>query len=288
MGDSTLSGFTVSGDTSGDCPLLFASPHSGRDYPSAFLAATALTLAQLRRAEDPFVDALLDGVGEIPVVRARFGRAWLDLNRAEDEVEAAMFEGDVAPTPPRATDRVAAGLGVMPRVAAQGLDIYRRRVATDDGRDRLAQVHRPYHARIAELLDRARSVHGYAILIDCHSMPAPAGIRPPQIVLGDRHGSSAAGELVALVERHFVAAGWRVARNNPYAGGYTTECHGAPLSGIHAVQIEIDRGLYMDPARMVRHLGFAKVAEQLAALGPAVIAAAPQLGLQAWRREAAE
>ena len=288
MPDSILSGFTVSGDTSGRSALLFASPHSGRDYPPAFLAATPLTLAQLRRAEDPFVDALLEGQGDIPVVRARYGRAWLDLNRAEDEMEAAMFEGDVAPLPPRSTERVTAGLGVMPRVAAQGLDIYRRRVSTDDGRDRLASVHRPYHARIAELLERARAVHGYAILIDCHSMPTPNGMRPPQIVLGDRHGSSASARLVALIERHFLDAGWRVARNDPYAGGFTTERHGTPGTGIHAVQIEIDRSLYMDPARMVRHLGFAKVADQLTALGRLVAAAAPNLGLEPWLREAAE
>ena len=288
MADSCVQGFTVSGDSSGRFPLVLASPHSGRDYPPAFLAATPLTLAQLRRAEDPFVDALLDDVGEVPVVRARFGRAWLDLNRAEDEIDPAMFENDAAPFPPRQTERVAAGLGVLPRLAAQGLDIYRRRIVHAEGRARLIDVHRPYHARIDELLARARRRHGRAILIDCHSMPTPAGARPPQIVVGDRYGTSASAGLVELVTRHFEAAGCRVARNDPYAGGFTTERHGLRDGGNEAMQIEIDRSLYMDPARMTRHTGFAHVARLMTSLATAVLAHAARPGSFPAFREAAE
>ena len=287
MHDSLLPGFSVSGDSDGRWPLVMASPHSGRDYPPAFLAASRLSLAQLRRAEDPFVDALLDDIHGIPVMRARHGRAFLDLNRAEDELDPAMFDGP-PPFAPRSTDRVTAGLGVLPRVAAQGMDIYRRRLSPDEARLRLAALHRPWHARITELLARAQARHGHAILIDCHSMPQPAGVLPPQIVLGDRHGSSASAALVGLIERHFRAAGWRVGRNIPYAGGHTTEFHGAPLAGVHAVQIEIDRGLYMDTQRLTRHSGFAAVASQMAELARLIVAAAPSLGLGPSLREAAE
>ena len=278
MNDSMLPGFSVSGDSDGRWPVVMASPHSGRDYPPAFLAASRLSMAQLRRAEDPLVDALLEGIGDVPVLTARHGRAFLDLNRAEDELDPAMFDG-APPLPARITDRVTAGLGVLPRVAAQGLDIYRRRLASAEVGDRLAALHRPWHTRIAELLARAQARHGYAILIDCHSMPRPAGVLPPQIVLGDRHGTTAAPALVALIERHFAAAGWRVARNAPYAGGHTTQFHGNAAAGIHAVQIEIDRSLYMDPQRLTRHDGFDAVADQMAALSRLLVGAAPMLGL---------
>ncbi len=287
MGDSLLPGFSVSGDSDGRWPLVMASPHSGRDYPAAFLAASRLTLAQLRRAEDAFVDDLLDDVIGVPVLRARHGRAFLDLNRAEDELDPAMFEGP-PPLPPRITDRVSAGLGVLPRVASQGMDIYRRRIPSVEAEARLARLHRPWHARIAELLARAQARHGHAILIDCHSMPKPAGTMPPQIVIGDRFGTSAAPALVALIERHFRAAGWRVARNSPYAGGHTTEFHGAAAAGIHAVQIEIDRSLYMDSHRLARHDGFTTVATQMAGLAKLLVTAAPMLGLGPELREAAE
>lgn len=287
MNDSLAPGFSVSGDSDGRWPIVVASPHSGREYPAGFLAASRLTLPQLRRAEDPFVDALLDGVEGVPVLRARYGRAFLDLNRAADELDPGMIDG-VPPLPPRATERVAAGLGVLPRVAAQGLDIYRRRVPAAEAAARLAALHRPWHARITELLARARARHGYAILIDCHSMPQPAGTLPPQVILGDRHGHSASPALMAVIERHFRGSGWRVGRNIPYAGGHTTEFHAAPGLGIHAVQIELDRGLYMDPQRLVRHAGFDTVARQLTGLVRLLVAAVPTLGLHPALREAAE
>ena len=284
-------GFSVTGDEQGALPLVLASPHSGRDYPPGFIAATRLTLAQLRRAEDAYVDTLLaDAVGAgVPLIAARFGRGWLDLNRSPHELDPAMFVEPLDDHPDQTGERVAAGLGVVPRVAAHGLDIYPGRLPVADARARLASVHAPYHAMLHNLLDRARQRHGYAVLVDCHSMPTPPAAygAPPEIVLGDLHGRSANGALMTLIEAHWQAAGFRVARNMPYAGGFTTAQHGRPLQGIHAVQLEIDRALYMDPARLQRHGGFGRLATLLARLAQRIIEASPALGLApAWRAAA--
>lgn len=287
MHDSSQPGFSVSGASDGRSPLVFASPHSGREYPPAFLAASRLPLAQLRRAEDAMVDHLLDAIEASPVLRARFARTFLDLNRAADEIDPEMFAGALT-IPSRHTDRVSAGLGVLPRLATQGQAIYARKLDPADAAARIAHVHRPWHDRIATLIERARARHGHAILVDCHSMPTPPGIRPAQIVLGDRYGNSAAPALVALIERHFAGLGWRVARNAPYAGGHTTEAHGDVGSGIHAIQIEIDRALYMDGATLARHAGFGRVASAMAGLAHKLADAAPRLGLGPLLREAAE
>jgi N-formylglutamate deformylase len=276
--DSLLPGFSMSGDCDGRWPLLMTSPHSGREFPPAFLSASRLSIAQLRRAEDALVDELLAGVGGVPVMRARFGRAFLDLNRGPDELDPAMFDGVLAMSA-TSGDRVAAGLGVIPRIAGHGLDIYRRRLPAIEAERRLASLHRPWHARISELLTRAKARHGYAILIDCHSMPTPAGVNSPQIVLGDRFGRSAAPALVELIEQHFTDSGWRVARNKPYAGGHTTVFHADVESGIHAVQIEIDRNLYADARSLIRHAGFDRVQAAMTGLAAAVVGAAAELGL---------
>ena len=263
-------GFTLSGDDGGRFPVVVASPHSGRDYPADFLARTRLTLAQLRRGEDAYVDGLLDGVAAsgVPRLAARYGRSWLDLNRGPDELDPAMYVEPLDACAAQSAERVKAGLGVVPRIAAAGLDIYPTRLRLADARARIAGVHVPWHATLAGLLAAARARHGFAILLDCHSMPAPVAARggAPQVVIGDLHGTSADAALVEGIAAHFAAAGWRTARNAPYAGGYTTARHGDPAQGIHAVQIEIDRALYMDPARLARHMGFPAVAAQLTAL----------------------
>ena len=287
MDDSLQPGFSVTGPCDGRSPLLFTSPHSGRDYPAAFLAAARLPIAQLRRAEDAMVDQLLVGIDGAPVMRARYARTFLDLNRAADEIDAAMFHGTFA-LPMRPTDRVMAGLGVIPRIAARGEEIYAGRIAAADAEIRIAALHTPWHDRIATLIDRARARHGHAILIDCHSMPTPAGMRPPQIVLGDRHGVTAAPALMRLIEQHFSSFGWRVARNIPYAGGHITEAHGAVATGVHAIQIEIDRALYMDPATLLRGVGFGRVADAMTGLAGLLAAAARVLPLAPSLREAAE
>lgn len=289
---SSEPGFTVSGGPPGASPLVMASPHSGRDYPAAFLAQTRLGMAQLRRAEDAFVDSLLDGAAAlgVPVLAARYGRAWLDLNRDAAELDPGMFTD----APPRdaitPTDRVSAGLGVLPRIAAHGLDIYAARLPLAEARARIAAVHTPWHARLAEFCAAARARHGFAILLDCHSMPSPAPAPggAAQVVLGDLYGVSAAPALVAFSEAHFRGEGLRVARNAPYAGGYTTARHGDPAGGVHVVQIEVDRALYMEPARLARHAGFGRVAAAFTSLARALMANAGKLGLAPPMREAAE
>ena len=291
MTDSSAPGFTIHRRGEAVSPLVFASPHSGRDYPPEFIAATRLTIAQLRRAEDAFVDTLLDGVvaAGVPLIAAHYGRGWLDLNRSADELDPAMFVEPLDDHPAQAGDRVAAGLGVVPRVAAHGLDIYPGRLRIAEAQARIAAVHAPYHAALGELLDAARRRHGFAVLVDCHSMPTPPGSgAPPEIVLGDLHGTAAAPALVALIEAHFTGFGWRVARNVPYAGGYTTARHGAPGRGVHAVQLELDRSLYMDPSRLVRHGGFERVAAALTGLAERLELRVATLGLGPPLRDAAE
>ena len=287
MNDSLQPGFSVTGPCDGRSALIFTSPHSGRDYPAAFLAAARLPEEQLRRAEDRLVDRLLDGIASAPVMRARFARTFLDLNRSADEIDPAMVGGTL-PIPTRRTDRVAAGLGVLPRIAAHGQDIYTATIDPADVMVRITAIHAPWHARIAALIDRSRAWHGHAILIDCHSMPTPTGIRPPQIVLGDRHGLTAAPALMRLIERHFGSFGWRVARNTPYAGGHITQAHGAVGNGVHAVQIEIDRALYLDSQTLEPGAGFERVASAMTGLARLIAAAAPALPLAPTRREAAE
>ena len=288
---AALPGQLLTGEA-GAVPLVLASPHSGRDYPGDFLARTRLTLAQLRRAEDPFVDALLDGAVAhgVPRLAARYGRSWLDLNRAPDELDPAMYVDPIEHHADHLSDRVTAGLGVVPRIAAQGLDIYPTRLRIADARARIATVHTPWHATLDELTAAAQARHGFAVLLDCHSMPTPPHPmgRGPQIVLGDLHGRSAAPELVAAIEAYFTGCGLRVARNQPYAGGYTTARHGRPAMGIHTVQIEVDRALYMDPQRLNRHMGFAGLTAQLAGLAALLIDTAQRLPLRAPLAEAAE
>lgn len=280
---SPVPGFTVTPGSSPPPPLVLASPHSGRDYPAAFLATTRLTLAQLRRAEDAFVAELLAtaaGHG-VPLIAARFGRTWLDLNRDEAELDPAMFVDPLDSHPAQKSGRVAAGLGVVPRIAAHGLEIYAERLRRSEADTRIAEVHRPYHAALAELLAAARAEHGYAVLLDCHSMPTPPPVEggAPQIVIGDLFGVAAAAPLVAVIEAHFRRAGFRVARNAPYAGGYTTARHGQVAAGTHAVQIEIDRSLYMNPTQLVRHMGFARIEQVLSDLVASLIETVREMGL---------
>jgi N-formylglutamate amidohydrolase len=237
-------------------PIVFDSPHSGSRYPQSFLRASRLDALTLRRSEDAFVDELFLSCVTVgaPLLRARFPRAYLDVNREPFELDPHMFDGRLPDFANTRSLRVAAGLGVIPRVVGDAQPIYRAALAVDDGLARIAALHRPYHERLNALLERARARFGLSILIDCHSMPSmSADVGGCDIVLGDRFGSSAAGWIVDALEQSLRASGLITRRNKPYAGGYITEHHGAPNLGRHAVQIELNRALYMDE-RAIRKL----------------------------------
>jgi N-formylglutamate amidohydrolase len=270
-------------------PLVFDSPHSGSRYPSAFLAASRLDPLTLRRSEDAFVDELFLPCVALgaPLLRACFPRAFLDLNREPFELDPRMFDGPLPDYVNTRSLRVAAGLGTIPRVVGDAQPIYRGRVPVAEALARVAALHRPYHQRLAGLVERTRARFGVAILIDCHSMPSTlAETGSLDIVLGDRFGASAAPWVVEALESTLLARGYRVRRNKPYAGGYITEHYGAPVAGRHAVQIEVNRGLYMDEARMVKQGRAADLAESLKAAAEALAArAVAELGSGRWAAE---
>jgi len=253
-------------------PLVHASPHSGRLYPEALLSASALDASAIRRSEDAHVDELLYGAVQSggPLLLARYARAYVDLNRAPYELDPAMFEDEL---PPFAqghvvgrTARAAAGLGSIARVVGEGQEIYRRKLTFAEARERIEAVHTPYHKALERLLVGARARHGAALLIDWHSMPSGAagpGRRAPDVVLGDRFGAACAPAAVRWLEREFEARGYIVARNTPYAGGWTTARYGQPARGFHAVQVELNRALYLDEATLEPLPGFAALRRDL-------------------------
>jgi N-formylglutamate amidohydrolase len=256
-------------------PVVFNSPHSGARYPRRFLAASRLDSLALRRSEDAFVDELFLPCVALgaPLLRAHFPRAFLDLNREPFELDPQMFEGTLPAFANTRSLRVAAGLGVIPRVVGDTQPIYRGRMPVADGLGRIAAFHRPYHERLGELIERARARFGLAVLIDCHSMPSTlADGGPLDIVLGDRFGTSAAGWIVDALESALLERGYRVRRNKPYAGGFITEHYGSPASARHAVQIEINRALYMDERRIVKLDRAGALSEALFAASEALMA----------------
>lgn len=253
-------------------PLVFASPHSGDIYPADMAAAAPAGDAGLRSAEDALVDRLVGGGPAVgaALIACRIGRAYVDVNRHPGELDPALIDG--APVGALAgSPRVAAGLGVVARLNGRGEAIYDRRLTLAEARARIAAVHGPYHAALAGLMESARARFGVAVLVDWHSMPSQAAQaqrrrtgRPAEIVLGDRHGSSCSREVTAALRGLLEAAGWRVSLNQPYAGGYTTQLWGRPGEGLHAIQVEIDRSLYLDEATLAPGEGFGRVRKRLA------------------------
>ncbi len=251
-------------------PAVFSSPHSGSEYPAELLARTRLDLEQLRSSEDAFVDSLfLPATAHgAPLIAARLPRAWLDLNRAAEDLDPAVVEG-AARRP--GNPRIAAGLGVIPRVVAEGRHIQDGKLSMAVATARIAELWHPYHARLGALLDESRAMFGTAILFDCHSMPHDALAsapmlrgRRPDVILGDRFGASCDRWLIEAASEAFTAAGFAVARNAPFAGGYITQRYGVPQGGVQALQIEIDRALYMDERRIEKRPEFDEIAARLA------------------------
>ena len=232
--------------------VIFASPHSGRDYPWSFLRRTVLDDHTIRTSEDAYVDRLFEAAPLFgaPFIRAGAPRAFVDLNRAQDEFDPALIEGVKRQGH---NPRIASGLGVIPRVVANGRAIYRGKLTMSEARARIDEYWVPYHEQVRRLLDETKVRFGQAVLIDCHSMPheavdaiARAGAKRPDIVIGDRFGASASADAVEYVERAFKRAGLTVVRNSPFAGAYICQAYGRPSRRQHAIQIEIDRAIYMN------------------------------------------
>jgi N-formylglutamate amidohydrolase len=252
--------YEVVGPAAPERPLVHASPHSGRLYPPELLAASALDSAAIRRSEDAWVDELVAGAPASGgcLIKALYARAWVDVNREPYELDQAMFEDELPEFARSRTARAAAGLGSIARIVAEGQEIYARKLTFAEAAGRIEAVHAPYHLALAGLLERARARFGGALLIDWHSMPsgvAGPGRRAPDVVLGDRFGAACAGGVTRWVERELEARGYVVARNTPYAGGWAATIYGRPAEGLHALQIEINRALYMNEATLEPSLG---------------------------------
>lgn len=253
-------------------PIVFASPHSGRDYPAEFLAESRLDALTLRRSEDSFVEELFGAAPRAgcPLIHALFPRAWCDVNREPWELDPAMFDAPLPDFVNAASPRVGAGLGTIARVVATGEAIYRRKLSFAEAEARIAACWRPYHAALSALITETVRRFGCCLLIDCHSMPAQSPafgrMRPVDAVLGDAHGTSCAPLATRRIEEGLTRAGLSVRRNEPYAGGYVTRHYGRPREGVHALQIELARALYMDEARIERGPGFDRLRLDLARL----------------------
>ena len=260
-------------------PVVFASPHSGDRYPPAFVAASRLDPLTLRRSEDCFVDEIFQaapGLGA-PLIRALFPRAYVDPNREPFELDPAMFEDQLPSYANTRSPRVAAGLGTIARVVASGAEIYHTKIAFAEALERIRRHYWPYHKSLRALVESTKRLFGHCLLVDCHSMPSiggpmehDAGLSRVDIVLGDRHGTACAPEIFESARAAFEKLGYGVALNTPYAGGFVTAHYGRPADNVHALQIEINRDLYMDESRIRRGDGLARLTQDMAVVIEAV------------------
>lgn len=272
-------------------PVVFCSPHSGRIYPRAFLAASRLDAHTLRKSEDCFVDELFQSVVGLgaPLIAAQFPRAYLDVNREPYELDPELFSGRLPDFANTQSARVIGGLGTIARIVADTEEIYRERIPVGAAFERIERLYRPFHAALAQLLETTRRKFGMAILIDCHSMPSssmsqPAGSRP-HFVLGDRFGASCDAKLTRFLRDILQANGYEVQVNRPYAGGFITEYYGNPQRGVQTLQLEINRALYLDETSLKKSANFDALTQLLAEVAARIFAAVPML-LE--RRAAAE
>ena len=264
-------------------PLVVASPHSGRTYPQDFVAASRLDPLALRKSEDSFVDEIFAAAPSLgaPLLRALFPRAYIDLNREPYELDPLMFEDALPAWVNSVSPRVAVGLGTIARVVADGENIYGRKLRFAEAEGRIERLYRPYHQALRDLLDATRERFGCYILIDAHSMPSITGRDGARLrvdmVLGDRHGTSCSAALTDAAEHLLNGKGYLVARNIPYAGGFTTRHYGNPAGGGHSLQIEINRSLYMDERTLDRKPHLADIAADMADLITALGSLDPSL-----------
>lgn len=257
--------FSLSGEAeTTHLPVIFSSPHSGRNYPPELRDRTSIDLKRLRRSEDAFVDELISDAPSIGALKlcALFPRVFIDVNRRPDELDPLMFSDRLPEGSFVETRRTTSGLGVLPRITADGHPLYRRKFKFDEARDCLNAYYRPYHDALRDSMDILRRRFGAAVLFDVHSMPNHSS-RGADIVLGDRFGSSCAARMTGFAENVFRDAGLVTVRNTPYAGGFTTEHYGRPDQGMHVLQIEINRGLYMDESRIAPTSEFSLMREKM-------------------------
>ncbi|MEM1047288.1 MAG: N-formylglutamate amidohydrolase [Pseudomonadota bacterium] len=269
---STSPAFEQIGPRDGGRPILFNSPHSGRCYPRSFLDSSRLDAIQIRRSEDTFVDELFRPAIDhgAAFMHAFFPRAFLDVNREPYELDPSMFSGSLPTYANVRSIRVAGGLGTIARIVSESEEIYAQSLSVEDAIDRIETIYKPYHTALRDMLGAIRSQSGIAILIDCHSMPSlgrtPMGRGRPDFILGDRYGSSCASDITSTVAGKLKSMGYTVGRNKPYAGGFITEHYGRPADRLHALQIEVNRGLYMNEADYSRSVDFVRLAEDINSL----------------------
>jgi N-formylglutamate amidohydrolase len=270
--EELLPPFIVSAPETPMAPFVLCSPHSGSVYPQSFVELSRLSPLSLRKSEDCFIDELFAPVAAagVPLIAARFPRAFLDVNREPYELDPELFVDRIPDFANTQSVRVAGGLGTIARIVADGEEIYRRKLPLSAGLARVEHLYIPFHAALSTLIEGTRRRFGYAILIDCHSMPsasmAPAGGPRPDIVLGDRFGASADSKITRFLKDALTTLGYEVHMNRPYAGGYITEHYGRPARDVHAVQIEINRGLYLDELSLRPTAGYDELQRDLLSL----------------------
>jgi N-formylglutamate amidohydrolase len=253
-------------------PIVVASPHSGANYPAEFVAASRLDPLTLRRSEDAFVDEIFAAAPRLgaPMLAAHFPRAYLDVNREAWELDPTMFADTLPDWVNVRSPRVRMGLGTIARVVASGEEIYDGKLSFAEAQERVKLLYHPYHEALGQLVDDTAGEFGLCLVLDCHSMPSGAhggaGRESADIVLGDCHGAACAPQIVECARKYLARRGFAVALNAPYAGGFTTGHYGRPRYGRHALQIEINRSLYMDERNYHRRPGFDRLREEMAGL----------------------
>lgn len=262
-------------------PFVLCSPHSGRIYPRAFLDQSRLDPMTLRKSEDCFVDELFEGAAAlgVPLISAQFPRAYLDVNREPYELDPELFADPLPDYANSQSVRVIGGLGTIARIVADGEEIYASRLSVEQALARIDHLYFPFHGALAELIAETKALFGYAVLIDCHSMPSAqmaqsSGPRP-DFVIGDRFGVACDPKLTRTLKEALTGSGYDVHLNRPYAGGYITEHYGRPLEGVHAVQIEINRALYLNETRFTPGRGFARLKADLTRIAGTLFSTLP-------------
>jgi N-formylglutamate amidohydrolase len=266
---SLVAPFEIRASAEQRVPFIFSSPHSGRHYPERFLAMARLDRSAIRRSEDCYVDELFGSVVPLgaPMLAANFPRAYLDVNREPWELDPRMFAEPVPSYCNIRSARVTGGLGTVPKLVGEGLDIYAGRLPLAEAVERIEAIYKPFHETLKRLLTRTHTAFGFAVLVDCHSMPASIrvgenGIRP-DFIIGDRFGTSASAAFSDAAITMLSAMGYSVAHNKPYAGGFITEHYGRPARHLHTLQIEVNRGLYMNERTLQKSAGFDALADDL-------------------------